>query len=88
MEALAGRAPPELRPLDRRQIEPQSVDRGDLPGHGARYGRIISDVGQHQMWTAQYYNFTQPRTWITSSGLGSMGYGLPAAMGAQMAVPH
>ena len=49
---------------------------------------IISvDVGQHQMWTAQFYDFKQPRTWLSSSGLGSMGYGFPAAMGAQMAFP-
>jgi acetolactate synthase I/II/III large subunit len=45
------------------------------------------DVGQHQMWTAQFYNFRQPRTWLSSSGLGSMGYGFPAALGAQMAFP-
>ncbi len=48
---------------------------------------IAVDVGQHQMWTAQFYNFRQPRTWLSSSGLGSMGYGFPAAMGAQMAFP-
>ncbi len=49
---------------------------------------IVSvDVGQHQMWTAQFYDFKQPRTWLSSSGLGSMGYGFPAAMGAQMAFP-
>ncbi len=49
---------------------------------------IISvDVGQHQMWTAQFYRFSQPRTWLSSSGLGSMGYGFPAAMGAQVAFP-
>ncbi|HVA00848.1 MAG TPA: biosynthetic-type acetolactate synthase large subunit [Terriglobia bacterium] len=49
---------------------------------------IISvDVGQHQMWTAQFYNFRQPRTWLSSSGLGTMGYGFPAAVGAQMAFP-
>jgi len=45
------------------------------------------DVGQHQMWGAQFWNFTRPRTWLSSSGLGSMGYGFPAAMGAQMAYP-
>ena len=45
------------------------------------------DVGQHQMWTAQFYNFRYPRTWLSSSGLGSMGYGFPAALGAQMAFP-
>jgi acetolactate synthase I/II/III large subunit len=48
---------------------------------------ITSDVGQHQMWTAQYYNFEQPRRWINSGGLGTMGFGLPAAMGAQVGCP-
>jgi acetolactate synthase-1/2/3 large subunit len=44
-------------------------------------------VGQHQMWTSQFWNFNEPRNWLCSSGLGSMGYGLPAAMGAQVAFP-
>ncbi|MEA2369620.1 MAG: acetolactate synthase large subunit [Solirubrobacteraceae bacterium] len=48
---------------------------------------ITSDVGQHQMWTAQYYNFEKPRRWINSGGLGTMGFGLPAAMGAQVGCP-
>jgi acetolactate synthase I/II/III large subunit len=48
---------------------------------------IATDVGQHQMWTAQFFGFTQPRTLLTSGGLGTMGYGLPAAMGAQAAFP-
>jgi len=49
---------------------------------------IISvGVGQHQMWTAQFFGFKQPRSWLCSSGLGSMGFGLPAAMGAQVAFP-
>jgi acetolactate synthase-1/2/3 large subunit len=48
---------------------------------------VTTDVGQHQMWTAQYYNFTKPRSFITSGGLGTMGYGLPAAVGAQLASP-
>ena len=48
---------------------------------------ITSDVGQHQMWAAQFYTFTKPRRWINSGGLGTMGFGLPAAMGAQMANP-
>lgn len=48
---------------------------------------ITTEVGQHQMWTAQFYDFTVPRTFITSGGLGTMGFGLPAALGAQAAFP-
>ncbi|MDD3529907.1 MAG: acetolactate synthase 3 catalytic subunit [Gallionellaceae bacterium] len=48
---------------------------------------VTSDVGQHQMWAAQYYKFAKPRRWINSGGLGTMGFGLPAAMGVQMAHP-
>lgn len=48
---------------------------------------IVSEVGQNQMWTAQHFCFHNPRTWITSGGLGTMGYGLPAAMGAHFARP-
>lgn len=48
---------------------------------------ITSDVGQHQMWAAQYYPFNKPRRWINSGGLGTMGVGLPYAMGAQLAFP-
>jgi acetolactate synthase-1/2/3 large subunit len=48
---------------------------------------IATDVGQHQMWTAQFFRFTRPRTLLTSGGLGTMGFGLPAAMGAQVAFP-
>jgi acetolactate synthase-1/2/3 large subunit len=49
---------------------------------------VTSDVGQHQMWAAQYYKFDKPRRWLNSGGLGTMGFGLPAAMGAQMAFPE
>jgi acetolactate synthase-1/2/3 large subunit len=49
---------------------------------------VTSDVGQHQMWAAQYYPFNQPRRWINSGGLGTMGVGLPYAMGVQMANPN
>ena len=49
---------------------------------------VTSDVGQHQMWTAQFYKFDQPRRWINSGGLGTMGFGLPAAMGVQIAHPQ
>ncbi len=49
---------------------------------------IATDVGQHQMWTAQFFGFNQPRTLLSSGGLGTMGFGLPAAMGAQAAFPE
>jgi len=48
---------------------------------------VASDVGQHQMWTAQYFHFDKPRRWINSGGLGTMGFGLPAAMGAKVGRP-
>jgi acetolactate synthase-1/2/3 large subunit len=48
---------------------------------------ITSDVGQHQMWAAQYYKFPEGRRWINSGGLGTMGFGLPSAMGAKVARP-
>ncbi len=48
---------------------------------------VTSDVGQHQMWAAQFYKFDKPRRWINSGGLGTMGFGLPAAMGVKLAFP-
>jgi acetolactate synthase-1/2/3 large subunit len=48
---------------------------------------VCSDVGQHQMWAAQYYKFDKPRRWINSGGLGTMGFGLPAAMGVRFVNP-
>jgi acetolactate synthase-1/2/3 large subunit len=67
-------------------IKPQSVVEAlyDVTGGDAF---ITSDVGQHQMWAAQYYPFNKPRRWINSGGLGTMGVGLPYAMGVQMANP-
>jgi acetolactate synthase-1/2/3 large subunit len=49
---------------------------------------LSSDVGQHQMWAAQYFHFSKPRRWINSGGLGTMGFGLPAAMGAAVGNPE
>jgi acetolactate synthase-1/2/3 large subunit len=67
-------------------IKPQyAIERiGALTGGNAIYA---SGVGQHQMWASQFIRFQRPRTWINSGGLGAMGYGVPAAMGAQVAMP-
>jgi acetolactate synthase-1/2/3 large subunit len=86
-----------------REAEPlQYQDRDDaiVPQHAIRSLRellrdrnmlddtiITTGVGQHQMWAAQYFHFSKPRHWITSGGLGTMGFGLPAAIGAQVAHP-
>jgi len=67
-------------------IKPQAVIQS-LHEITAGDAYITSDVGQHQMWAAQYYSFDKPRRWINSGGLGTMGFGLPAAMGVQMAFP-
>jgi len=68
------------------RIKPQSVVQKlhEVTG-GEAY--VCSDVGQHQMWAAQFYGFDKPRRWINSGGLGTMGFGLPAALGVQFAHP-
>jgi len=68
------------------EIKPQYMIRALYEATGGT-AIITSDVGQHQMWTAQYYDFPGPRRWINSGGLGTMGFGLPAAMGAQVGCP-
>ena len=66
---------------------PQTMFR-ELAGQTAgRECIFATDVGQHQMWAAQYLKMEKPRTWVTSGGLGAMGFGLPAAIGAQVAAP-
>lgn len=81
----------ELHPLtfheDTENIKPQWVVKrvGELLGDDAN---ISTDVGQHQMWAAQFYPFTRPRQFISSGGLGTMGFGFPAAMGVKAAVPQ
>ncbi len=67
-------------------IKPQFVIQKLYEATGGK-AIITSDVGQHQMWAAQYYHFDRPRQWINSGGLGTMGFGLPAAMGAKLAFP-
>jgi acetolactate synthase-1/2/3 large subunit len=81
----------ELHPLtfheDSDRIKPQWVVKrvGELLGDDAN---ISTDVGQHQMWASQFYPFTRPRQWTSSGGLGTMGFGFPAAMGVKAASPE
>jgi acetolactate synthase I/II/III large subunit len=67
-------------------IKPQSVIQ-EISNLTRGEALLVTGVGQHQMWAAQYYKFTHPRAWFTSGGLGTMGYGLPAAMGVQAGSP-
>jgi acetolactate synthase-1/2/3 large subunit len=68
------------------EIKPQAMIEAMYKATGGE-AIVTSDVGQHQMWTAQYYDFANPRRWINSGGLGTMGFGLPAAIGAKVANP-
>ncbi len=76
-------------PLDYRKegMRPQAVIREIAEVTAGRPVRITTEVGQNQMWTAQYFPFTRPRSFISSGGLGTMGYGFPAAIGVQVACP-
>jgi acetolactate synthase-1/2/3 large subunit len=68
------------------EIRPQRAVQAIFEATGGE-AIVTSDVGQHQMWAAQYYDFPEPRRWINSGGLGTMGFGLPAAMGAAVGCP-
>jgi acetolactate synthase-1/2/3 large subunit len=68
------------------RLKPQAIIR-EIYNITEGDARVTTEVGQHQMWTAQYYTFTKPRSFITSGGLGTMGFGLPAAIGVQVGCP-
>ena len=81
------RRPDQRGPTGSGAITPPSVIQAMnrlLPAEGV----VVSEVGQHQMWTANTFRFRRPRQWITSGGLGTMGFGLPAAMGVHCALPN
>lgn len=74
-------------PASRAEIMPQHAIRALYEATKARQPIITTEVGQHQMWAAQHFGFDAPNKWLTSGGLGTMGYGLPAAIGAQLGNP-
>ncbi len=86
IDELKQKYPLKYSSADGGKIKPQQVVEriGALAGKDAV---ICTEVGQHQMWAALFYGFRTPRTWISSSGLGTMGYGFPAAIGAQFGMP-
>ena len=69
------------------EIKPQYLVQALYEATGSGDCILATDIGQHQMWAAQYFHFAKPRRWIQSGGLGTMGFGMPAAMGAQVAQP-
>lgn len=86
LRAWQDQYPLEAGKSDDEEIRPQYMVQA-LYEATAGTAIITSDVGQHQMWCAQYYHFERPRQWINSGGLGTMGFGLPSAVGAQLAYP-
>jgi acetolactate synthase I/II/III large subunit len=86
IESWRERHPLTYADSDDSEIKPQYMVQALYEATGGE-AIITSDVGQHQMWAAQYYGFPKPRRWINSGGLGTMGFGLPAAMGAAVGCP-
>jgi len=86
IEGWRAKHPLRYEPATDGEIKPQHMVQAV---YEATEGKAIvtTDVGQHQMWAAQYYHFSEPRKWINSGGLGTMGFGLPAAMGAKVGCP-
>jgi acetolactate synthase-1/2/3 large subunit len=80
------RYPLGYEPSDGPEIKPQYMVEAMYEATGGD-AIVTSDVGQHQMWAAQYFHFTEPRRWINSGGLGTMGFGLPSAIGAKIGCP-
>ena len=74
-------------PENKKEIMPQLAIRKLWEATHEREPIITTEVGQHQMWAAQHFDFENPNKWLTSGGLGTMGYGLPAAIGAQLGNP-
>ncbi len=75
-------------PASKEEIMPQRAIRALWEATHKKNPIITTEVGQHQMWAAQYFDFEGPNKWLTSGGLGTMGYGLPAAIGAQLGNPN
>jgi acetolactate synthase-1/2/3 large subunit len=86
IRAWQDRYPLRYEDSDSSEIKPQFMVESIYEATGGE-AIITSDVGQHQMWAAQYFHFAKPRRWINSGGLGTMGFGLPSAIGAKMGCP-
>ena len=86
IDALEGRVPPALRGAGDGTVAPQFVVQ-EIERVTGGDALIVTDVGQHQMWSTLYFHYRFPRQWISSGGLGTMGFGLPAAIGAKLGRP-
>jgi acetolactate synthase I/II/III large subunit len=87
IEQWRGQHPLRYEDTSDHEIKPQYLVQALYEATDGGQCILSSDVGQHQMWAAQYFHFSQPRRWINSGGLGTMGFGLPAAIGAAVACP-